>query len=349
MRAAVPLWILLCGVGAAHAVTVDVAAKVGVDVAVAVADPFLRPFDATRPLVASPSSSSPTVLPCRDCHAEVAREWEGSRHRRAGDNTVFVAGYAQEPHVRCAVCHAPEGDEWRRAGRRGQRLDHGVGCASCHVRDGAIWSSRPARGYGHDVKVAPSLGDERLCTTCHEFFAHRVDDGVVTLLPDVPMQTTTSEWRAWRARTGRSETCQACHMKRGPDGHASHTFHSGGHDVSALAAALVVDVDAAGRSATFASRDVGHRYPTGDIFRRLVVDVDGVEVAVFGKAFGSDQRLLHDTTLVPGKPVHVALPRGRRLRVTYHYADDAEEARGRISYEQLVAVVVDQALPGAPP
>lgn len=318
--------------------------------AAAVSDPFdpaVVPFDATAPL---PTTAPPTSLSCSACHVQIAAEWEGSRHRHAGDNAVFRMGFAQEPHVRCAVCHAPEGDEWRRVRVRGPELEHGVGCASCHVRDGAIWSSRPARGYGHEVKVSESLGDERVCTTCHEFFAHRIDDGVVTLLPDVPMQTTTSEWRAWKASSGRSERCQDCHMKR-IDGVASHAFHGGGHDVEALRAALAVDIDVDehGTFAVFASRDVGHRFPTGDIFRRLVVEVDGVEVARFGKVLDTmdngEHGIVDDTSLVPGVPVRVKLPdTGRRLVVTYHFADDAEEARGRISFEELVVVVHEQAL-----
>lgn len=317
--------------------------------AAAVADPFLAPFDALAPLPTG--DPSPARFPCADCHPTIAAEWASSRHARSADNAVFTAGLARERHTRCAYCHAPVGDAARGLlrGRPGASHD-GVTCAACHVRGGAIWSSRPARPYGHDVSVAPSLGDERLCATCHEFSAHRVENGVLTLLPGVPMQTTVSEWRRYRDAGG-AGTCQDCHLPRAADGHVTHALRNGAHDVEGLKRALTVEVAPGDRSVTVASLGVGHSFPTGDVFRRLVLRVDGVEVATFGRRFAvvdGAWRQAEDTTLQPGQPRVVPLPRGRRLTITYHYADEAEEARSVVSADELWVTLVDLPLERAP-
>ena len=60
--------------------------------AAAVVDPFdpaVVHFDATVPL---PTTSAPTSLPCSACHVQIANDHERSRHRHAGDNSVFRMG-----------------------------------------------------------------------------------------------------------------------------------------------------------------------------------------------------------------------------------------------------------------
>ena len=275
------------------------------------------------------------TLPCADCHRVIADEHARSRHDDAADNAVFAAGFAREPHDRCIACHAPTRQ------LRGTTHD-GVSCAACHVRDGVVWSARSAAGYGHAVAVDDALADERACAGCHEFDAHEKVDGVERLLPGVPMQTTVSEWRAWRAALGpgdEAKSCQDCHMPRDVFGHARHDVVKGAHDVGALRDALVVDVEAgaSGDEVVFSSRGVGHDFPTGDVFRRLLVSVDDVVIATF------DRR----APLRPFEARTVRLPqRARRLVVTYHYADDAEEERGVVSYEELVVVIADITLRG---
>lgn len=299
---------------------------------------------------ALPGSSS-----CASCHPDEYAQWERSRHRVAATNTVFIDGLQQEPHVRCVNCHAPipEGarDLLRTLGPRGAALPasstahEGVSCAVCHVRDGEMLSVG-GRGYGHEHRQTPSLSDPTFCAACHEFSGHDVRDGVTTM-NDLPMQSTFTEWQSWTKATGDTRTCQDCHMPGG-----RHDFV--GTAPAMLRDALVVAVERVDGHAevVLASREVGHRYPTGDVFRHLTVHavVDGQRqvllrlerrTALVEGPEGPQQVMAHDTRLVPGTPRRLPLPKGSAaVVVTYHRADDKAEARGRVSYDELVDALI---------
>lgn len=335
----------LCGIGATS--TGDAAAPWP--------EHFREGLAPLRSVGALPPSSS-----CASCHPDEYAQWERSRHKVAATNAVFVDGLRQEPHVRCVNCHAPipDGarDLLRTVGPRAAALPpastahEGVSCAVCHVRDGVMLSVG-GRGYGHEHRVTPSLSDPTFCAACHEFRGHDVRDGVTTM-NDLPMQSTYTEWQAWTKATGDARTCQACHMTDG-----RHDFV--GTAPAMLRDALVVDVEQVdGRhEVVLASRGVGHRYPTGDVFRHLTVwsvfDGRRRELArlerrtalVDGPA-GPRQVIAHDTRLVPGERRRLRLPpKTTAVVVTYHRADDRAEARGRVSYDELVDELVTVPVP----
>jgi hypothetical protein len=95
------------------------------------------------------------------------------------------------------------------------------------------------------------------------------------------MQNTVAE----HAASNVAETpCQSCHMPL-VDGHRSHAFHVQGN-AELLAQAIRVEARREGRHVrlALASGLVGHAFPTGDLFRRVelraeAVDVDGAVVA----------------------------------------------------------------------
>jgi hypothetical protein len=297
-----------------------------------------------------PPSSS-----CASCHPDEYAQWERSRHRVAATNAVFTDGLRQEQNVRCANCHAPipDGarDLLRTVGPRplslppGSTAHDGVSCAVCHVRDGAILSVG-GRGYGHEHRLTPSLSDPTFCAACHEFRGHDVRDGVTTM-NDLPMQSTYSEWQAWTKATGDTRTCQTCHM---PDGR--HDFVGTAPAMLRDALVVVVEHVDGGAEVVLASREVGHRSPTGDVFRHLTVHavVEGQRrelqrlerrTALVDGPDGPRQVIAHDTRLVPGEPRRLRLPAGATaVVVTYHRADDRAEARGRVSYDELVDELV---------
>ncbi len=276
---------------------------------------------------------------CEACHTEQHTAWNQSHHRASFDNPLFLEGFATEPHARCVYCHAPS-EEQSRALLRGRRrvvrerslasvpresLAHeGITCATCHLREGAVLSPH-AGGVSdaHPVRHEPRLREASFCAGCHEFLGHDVVDGR-TVLNDERLQTTFSEWSAWRAGGG-TRTCQQCHM---PD--KAHSFR-GAYDVDYLHGALSLRVERErGRwVAVVESRGVGHAFPTGDVFRHLVLWADDTSVARFGQTFALTPteagevtlKRTANTSLQPGVPVRVPLPKGtRRVRVTYHYA-----------------------------
>jgi hypothetical protein len=309
-------------------------------------------FDTFMAPVRVPGASAET---CQPCHSEVHADWSQSRHKRALDNPVFLDGFAAEPHARCIYCHAPLEEQAKAALRQRKALvrerslasvpesslaHEGITCVTCHVRGGVVMTSNPqATSDAHPLRFEPKLGDPSFCASCHEFLGHEVVDGK-TALTDEKLQTTWSEWSAWRARGGEG-TCQGCHMPGG-----SHAFR-GAYDLEFLRGALSLRLEREhGRLvAVLESRGVGHSFPTGDVFRHLMLWADDRPVARFGQTFepktteeGNIQlRRSGNTSLRPSEPARVALPAGtRRVRVTYHYAEPRHERRGTASRESLV-------------
>jgi len=301
---------------------------------------------------------------CEPCHSEVYAAWNQSRHRRSLDNPVFLDGFAAEPHPRCIYCHAPLEVQAKAALRRRSALvkertldsvpreslaHEGITCVTCHVRGGAVLTANPnAVDEGHPLKLEPRLADPSFCASCHEFMGHEVIDGA-SVLTDEKMQTTWSEWRAYRERGGPG-TCQSCHMPG-----KSHAFR-GAYDLDFLRGALALRVEPARGQlvAVLESRGVGHDFPTGDVFRHLTLWADGRAVARFGQTFelrtkddGALQlRRTGNTAIAPFEPTRVVLPAGtRRVRVTYHYAEERHERRGTVPQSELVVELASVEVP----
>jgi hypothetical protein len=277
---------------------------------------------------------------CSGCHGAALADWQGSAHADAWRSPLFRAGLEVEPKRFCVGCHAPEA----------ARADEGIGCASCHAARG---NARAPAGGGHAValRTRDELRDPAFCRDCHEFATPAFEGGRMRTTA-LPMQSTFTEWRAYRDAGG-AETCQSCHMPGG-----RHVM-AGTRDVELLRRALVVTVagDPTGATLTLASAGVGHRFPTGDLFRHLTVEVRDGEawrvVARVGRAFETrlDAATLlaekvetANTSLVPGSTRIVPLPaRGRPLawRVRYHYGSERDEARGFVPADALVTTLAE--------
>lgn len=181
---------------------------------------------------------------CEGCHAREAVEWRGSLHRASHSDAAYQRAFALEPLPFCTACHAPEASP---ESPEPVRAALGVGCVTCHERGRAT----------------------RSCASCHEF---DFPDG------HAKMQLTATEHRASRHR---DRSCTDCHMpKRGGSGGGADHRWASSRDETWLRRAARVDAVRTNSGVTFrfAPRDVGHAFPTGDLFRRLraVVEVDGV-------------------------------------------------------------------------
>lgn len=222
-------------------------------------------------------------------------------HAPLPEQAVEIAANAgwyasQDPRAPVAVTPPRSPEPWAR---------EGITCVACHPGSAS-----------HELRPTVS------CESCHDF-----------LVPgtDVPMQSTTAEWRAW----GGSSTCQDCHMPYG-----DHRFR-GASDPDLLRQAIRVTPlrDAEGLVLTLEARGVGHQVPTGDIFRQIRVEVLGThgwaEVARFGRELDhgfdewtgdSQTTLARDVRLTPGVPVPVRIAgvELQQWRVRYLYTSEPE-------------------------
>lgn len=223
---------------------------------------------------------------CVRCHATIGRQWEGSLHRHAWDDADFQHAAAREGRSFCRGCHAPEGDPAATPTRAAAAL--GVGCVTCHVpRDGDLPAGAVLAGQGRTGATAPhavvrtaAFDGSDACASCHEFDALRT--------AGLAMQRTVTE----HARSALSHrSCIDCHMPAGEDGVRAHGF-AASRDPEAIAAALSVKAQRRGEGSVvlrLAPAEVGHAFPTGDLFRRLRVQA-GVRRA--GTFHMSDEQIL---------------------------------------------------------
>lgn len=220
---------------------------------------------------------------CRKCHARVAGEHERSLHEAAFADPSFARGYAIEPAAFCRSCHAPESSP--AAEPDAFARTRGVACVTCHRSDasgeiltGLAASARPAP---HPVRRVADFGT-RACVACHEF----AFPGAAALGARGLMQRTASEHAAAPAK---DRSCASCHMAG-----SGHRFPAS-RDPALLAAAITVratrEPDGVARF-VLEPRDVGHAFPTGDLFRRLVLRLTtkrGVREHAFERTFRSER------------------------------------------------------------
>lgn len=286
---------------------------------------------------------------CERCHAEEAAEWRGSMHRDAFTDPVFQEALAIEPAPFCRGCHAPEADA--RVDPPSGAKAVGVGCTTCHVEGRAVVGVRTAAGGpgGHAV-----VGDARLaavdaCAGCHQFdFPGSKGE---------PMQNTVAE----HAASGlASIACQGCHMPSVASSagktHKSHRFGVIG-DASMIRSAADVKAARAGRREVrveIAPADVGHSFPTGDMFRRLEVNAEALDAegrvverapAVhLGRTFADRARA---TAEVDFRRVEVGDTRvpargagdGLRVALRFEHPIEASRVRWRVVYQRMATAM----------
>ncbi|MSP60435.1 MAG: hypothetical protein EXR72_08845 [Myxococcales bacterium] len=205
---------------------------------------------------------------CVGCHQEIAAEWRSSLHRRAWIDPVFQQAYRVEPMAFCRGCHAPESDP--AAPPTSTARHEGVGCTTCHVQADHVVGARPASADAlHPVLADPRLATPAACASCHQFdFPAEAHQRVVE-----SMQDTVAE----HARSSAAATpCQKCHMPEVATAAGRHRSHAFAviSDPTMIRRAVHVTalrIDASRIAVTLTPAEVGHAFPTGDMFRRLEV------------------------------------------------------------------------------
>jgi hypothetical protein len=228
---------------------------------------------------------------CAGCHEGAAREHAGGEHATAFTDPAFQRAFAREPLPYCRSCHAPE-DRGVAAQTSGAASSLGVACTSCHAPVGGAQTIAPAPSHP-PIRARDDVRSG--CASCHQFpFPPGPSQ------PPGLMQRTVDEHRG---SPFASVPCVDCHVpavQRGPRAGRSHVF-AGGHDAALVRSAVRVRTERApgGRVlVTLEAGAVGHSFPTGDLFRRLVVSAEAV---------GPDESVIADAT------VHLARHFERRV------------------------------------
>ena len=238
---------------------------------------------------------------CAECHAEIAAEWARSAHARSWTDPIFQAEYHLSQQAFCRHCHAPLAREASirepaAPGRRGARLvgsgseaapvgageslaARGIDCAVCHVRDGHVHGPQGRGGDEHAARRDARLATSAFCGGCHQFnFPAPAPGERVRYHPGQPLQNTIVEWSQSRYA---DRPCQHCHMPmagEAGDRHRSHAFRTL-DDPELMARAVRVTADARrhggtiGVTVVISPGEIGHAFPTGDMFRRAVMTV----------------------------------------------------------------------------
>ncbi len=212
--------------------------------------------------VSEPQTWLPDEDECAQCHEEIAEQWARSRHHTSFTNADFQRSYEREPLAFCRDCHAPALDRFVDSVQAEQL---GVGCLDCHLEGEALLASGSPRqpSEAPHVLLRSSELATRSCARCHEFeFPAR------SWRPKGTMMQTTMREHAASEFADRS--CAACHMPSPDVELASHEFGST-RDPEAMRRALSVEARREGNALVLELRpnEVGHAFPTGDLFRRL--------------------------------------------------------------------------------
>ena len=260
----------------------------------------------------APGTNAPELLRadrCRSCHAAEHADWRSSRHAQAWTNPTFQREYRAHPLPWCVHCHAPLVQQAAEiAGGYAESADalarEGVDCAGCHVRDGVILAARHRAGSPHATRVVADFDEPVFCAGCHQFSFPRFDGNLVVGYTTHPMQDTVAQHASG---PDAAVPCLTCHAATAV-APGRHRF-AGAHDPAMLARALAVDVcrDRGNLRIAVENRGAGHRVPTGDVHRHLVLRAwrpsapERLVEAVFGRQFApapdGGKLTVHDGTL----------------------------------------------------
>ncbi|MDX1957709.1 MAG: multiheme c-type cytochrome [Leptospiraceae bacterium] len=228
--------------------------------------------DFTNGLTPILNDSTENSESCKSCHNEIYFEWYNSRHKNSYNNHLFQKSYKAEPLDWCLNCHAPL------VNKTNQRVNvnEGVSCIVCHERNNHTLTGKnnSTKNY-HNVISIPQMNQSEFCANCHQFNFPTKESLTKNSIhySQLPMQNTFEEWKSSYYKNVK---CQDCHMKFNPiDSYRTHNFE-GGHNLKLLNESLDIEIHEVQEDIfvlTFKSIGIGHAFPTGDLFRKLCVEI----------------------------------------------------------------------------
>jgi hypothetical protein len=257
---------------------------------------------------------------CGVCHTEIYAEWSLSTHAAAWVDPQFQAELHKDPEVGwlCLNCHTPVANQQARIVQGSDVIrnppttanavfdasyrNEGISCLGCHWRPEGIAAPHADSKAPHATIYDPEMAQDGTCLGCHQARA-RLEDALVCHF------NTGNE----KVSAGVTASCSSCHMPAVERAMATggpvrkggrHTWsgsgigkghgptHAGldGLDIALTVAPVVVGKPLDVRVLLHNAR-AGHRIPTGDPERAIVVDVRlldmaGAELAKHTERFG---------------------------------------------------------------
>ena len=248
---------------------------------------------------------------CTSCHAEEGAAWEQSAHHRASTNKRYAVA---TPQPWCKNCHAPV------------TASEGVNCATCHVRDNQVLTPHRVTTSAHTSRFEPSMTQSSFCSGCHDFhFPTQMQMPIADHVTDSSelLQSVFAEWTQTQ-----SGTCQSCHVQ-------GHRFITGRKKDTITVSAKQCDGET---NVRLRVKGVGHAFPTGDPFRRAIVEVwnsDGKTSYELGhqtRRHGERYTFANDTRIQPCKSdvceeLLTFTQPATHWRLRYLYANPHDEPR----------------------
>jgi hypothetical protein len=144
----------------------------------------------------------------------------------------------------------------------------------------------------HVIVRDARFADEGACGGCHEFaFPLTPPRSSPELVRADLMQSTVLEHAE---SPGKTLSCASCHMPLDDRHKRSHAFVTS-RDASVVQRAVHIDVeriDATHVRVTLVPNELGHAFPTGDLFRRIAISAEVVGPAPEQRVLGSSVRFL---------------------------------------------------------
>ena len=206
---------------------------------------------------------------CKECHADIYKEWETTRHAQAWKSKQFTEQTQNRTKADCLPCHAPKPIFETGIGKenvlRDDNRESGVNCITCHRQNQkALGPFKDTKG---ECNPAPTseFKDNSTCQMCHK--------------------NTSEEWKTSSfSHEGAKNysTCAKCHMKpikraAAKGGVVKEVFQHvtyGGYDLKALQESvrdLTVTVDKGKVHIVITNDCTGHTLPSGTVGRQLLI------------------------------------------------------------------------------
>ncbi|WP_210410698.1 multiheme c-type cytochrome [Leptospira yanagawae] len=291
---------------------------------------------------------------CERCHQSIYQNHQKSAHANSWKDPIFLVAFQKEPRQWCLNCHAPlhtfaANDDFKTLSYV-QSVDgiwtEGVNCAVCHVRGNKIFGKQTRNDLeDHKVFEDTSLSDNTLCQNCHQFNFPDTHHPKIEYT-NVIMQGTGLEKETMLPNLTGSNLCVNCHLK------LDHQLNGTVFDFDWMDDWKVsVSTEGIGKESIvnliLKYPKMGHKFPTGDLFRSLVFRVyDRNQNILVEDRFEKRMRILdlyevRDTRLSPYANTEISKSYWIKqdpfvCELVYHLQFPIEhELKNKLQYNQL--------------
>lgn len=206
---------------------------------------------------------------CQECHPEIYKEWETTRHAKGWTSKQFTVQSKKRTKKECLSCHAPKPIFETGIGKetvvRDQDRESGVNCLTCHRKGkNAVGPHQDAKGECNPT-FTTKFKDNSTCSMCH--------------------LNSSEEWTQSsfsKVGTKGYATCAKCHMKpvkrpAAKGGKVREVYRHityGGHNLKSIQESvrnLTLKAENGKALITLTNNLTGHNLPTGTVGRQLLI------------------------------------------------------------------------------